>query len=232
MTTQELQSAQSELQAIDYLERRKGATSFKTVEFGHGMTPIWLRNPEAYSEGTHSYLGVEQWLRGYDSGAKELQKKVPNGLVGTIQHVAQSAVGEVLRSYDQKGAEIWYEGDYSAKAEVEDSSIDEVVASNLLTDPMVAHHHQRVTVALAEMHRIVSEQGVVVLRETITPDNTQYLEQSIVESGLEVADRVTRARDSQSWTALEQVYNGDISMRLPNNRSFYLLLTKADNVQG
>lgn len=77
------------------------------------------------------------------------------------------------------------------------------------------------------MRRIVRPDGLIVLRETITPHHRDCIEEGVVaRAGLELVARLTSAGvDPGEWQALERVYEDNLlPVAEPAEGSYYAIL--------
>lgn len=211
-----------------YLQSRRNARSFHLVEFGHDIFPI------AYSQGfsfigDKSYTGIEGWL--YDTeGTRELYVYERNRIQGAGQNIR--FLRQELGRYgfmDGFPADELYEGVYDSATSLEEASATEVVASNVLTDPLVADEPERTFSVLSEMERIVHPGGLIILRETITPRYGDCVaDGTVAKAGLEVVAKLMAAGIDQSeWRSLERVYEGELTGKTqPDEASHYTILKR------
>lgn len=209
-----------------HLRARQEDPSFSLAEFGHDIYPI------AYSQGfrfvgRRFYVGFEGWL--YDpEGARQRYLDERNAIQGDGQNI--HFIRQELGRYgfiDGFPADEVYEGDYDPVTCLDEASISEVVAINVLTDPLVADDPGRSLGLLSEMRRIVRPDGLVVLRETITPHYRDCIEEGVVaRAGLELVARLTSAGvDPGKWQALERVYEDNLlPVTEPAEGSYYAIL--------
>lgn len=99
--------------------------------------------------------------------------------------------------------------------------------SNVFCDPFLAHHGSRTEKLLTEIHRILDPAGVVILRETITPDYVNEIDTELLESiGLQpTAVKTLKDTEPNLWDKLEARYDGQRYSDIHKN-SYYLFLAK------
>lgn len=216
---------------LGYLEQRRSSKHLKAVEFGHGVLPIAFKNP-TYT-GERFYTGVETWFRGcHPSLPENFKEKTiarldsdPTLRDQNITLIHHEPGGEIVVDPDtlhKLSFDSWYTGPYDPETSLDSGMTHEVFASNVFNDPHTAHSKERAQLLLNELCRIVSDEGVVILRETITPERFSVTDEMIRNAGLFVAAKITPDMIDQ-WSALEDEFAGE---KWYAKNSFYLFLKK------
>ncbi|HIA91892.1 TPA: hypothetical protein EYO12_02105 [Candidatus Saccharibacteria bacterium] len=163
---------------------------YTVVEIGHGEHPIWINNPSFY-ETTAKYIGVESWLR--------CTKEIGDLLVKeALQHPAAKVGFQKINA----SLEV-----YDPTTELPSGLAHEVVLSNVFTDPQIADNSEHTQRLLQEVSRLLDpDTGIVVLRETLTPEIMNIDEFSLFadKAGLEVAG--IEKNGGEFWLELERLY--------------------------
>lgn len=218
--------------ATEYLEQRRCLEHLKAVEFGHGVLPIAFKHP-TYT-GNRYYIGVETWFRGcHPSLAENFKDKTTAKLNGdpvlkkqNITLIHHQPGGEIIvdpGDIDRPHWESWYNGPYDPRTELKDGVANEVFVSNVFNDPHTANSRERSQLLLFELARVVSDEGVVILRETITPDRFNLTDEMIHDAGLFIAAKITPEM-VDAWEALQQEFAGE---NWYSKDSFYLFLKRS-----
>jgi len=209
-----------------YLSEREKQSDFVMVEFGHRLRPIAYK-PEAFFIDQRCYAGVEAWHYHDDIDRLEaLAAKFPGRNVAFIEPNFGSS-DELWNDFLPECEE----GPYSPGTILPDGAADEVFLSNVFGDPLLAGSKQGTSRLLHETGRILNERGVVVVRETLTPEyaSRSLTLEMIAGAGLRKA---TAWRPNGSkwiehiWSRLEDVYKPPGSSSWAHD-SFYQFLTKA-----
>lgn len=212
----------------EHLETRRHDPDFHLVEFGHSIFPIAFQQGVPFYEG-RSYTGIEGWLVNPDKGPSMLAEQCKKKIQGqNIRFITQD-LGSYPMADDGFPIEELYEGEYNTRTPLRDDAASEVVASNVLTDPLVADIPSRSISLLREMGRIIKPSGLIVLRETITPKYREYVDDgSIALAGLQVIAKLRHGEvEPQAWQSLEEVYDGDLARAWPPaDGSHYTILSK------
>lgn len=222
---------------LEYLEERREQKHLKAVEFGHGVLPIAFKSP-TYT-GDRFYTGIETWFRGCHPSLPENFKektiaKLDSDPVLSQQNIAlihHQPGGEIMVDPDtlhKLQFDSWYAGPYDPKTNLEAGVADEVFASNVFNDPHTAHSETRAQLLLKELERLVSDEGFVILRETITPENFSVTEDMIHNAGLSIATKITPSM-VDAWKALETEFAGE---NWYAKDSFYLFLETTRTVEA
>lgn len=247
-----------EFNAEQYLSERSTTQQLHVVEFGHGLNPISLlrtyisqerrdivsvREPGFWT-GKRQYTGVENWMRGstsidgvctqtkFESELEELDLDSAN-----ISFVSVPLQGHLVEDpeFDAGDASsdfrFYFEGQYSAETSLLEGVADEVVAGNIFNDPLLGCYDKLRRVALlAELARVRADDGVIVLRETITPRHFSLTEQDLATAGLGVLARVGRSVATDDlFKKLELTYSAHPNYLSPHG--FYLFLGVAEPAQ-
>lgn len=212
----------------EHLETRRNDPNFHLVEFGHSIFPIAFQQGIPFSGG-RAYTGIEGWLANLDRGPNILAEQCKREIQSqNIRFITQD-LGSYPLSEDGFPIEELYEGEYNTRTPLSDNEASEVVASNVLTDPIVSDIPFRSINLLREMGRIIKPSGLIVLRETITPKYRDYLDDgSVAIAGLRVIAKLRHGElEPQAWQSLEEVYDGDIARAwAPADGSHYTILSK------
>lgn len=210
-----------------YLKERTEEDTFVMVEFGHDAHPIAYQQSVNLT-GNRAYIGYEAWLRDPRSIKRSnlLQEHETSEARSLNIHYQTLALGGVARYVQEDGNnERWLEGEYNPSTPLPDNSVEEVVLGNVFGDPDIAESSDRTIVLLEEANRIITNEGIIIIRETISPRRTSaHLPDSIEALGLTVMSRILPT--DKSWCLLEQQFAADTSYA---KDSFYLLLSKRPN---
>lgn len=209
----------------DYLEKRANNPGFVMVEFGHDSLPVAYHQGFEFA-GKKAYIGVEGWLRDpigiKKQGLARLRADLQNDQNTFFTNLD---TGGVVNRDDPKDA--WYDGQYNTVSLLPDGAADEVFASNVFCDPLIAYDKTKISSLLGELRRTAGNDATVILRETLTPRNTEYRfnDELFMSAGLAVTNRVT-PDIAEDWEKLERVYKADPTDTIlpPNPSSFYLFL--------
>jgi hypothetical protein len=213
-----------------YLDERDANTRFVMAEFGHDAQPVAYRQPQGFT-GNRAYIGFEAWLRDpygdKQKAVRSLHERYRAQNSNIYYHTL--ALGGMVRVVTEDGqTEKWFEGEYNPRTPLSDNSIDEVFIGNVFGDHYVKHSAERSTALLNEAARIVTGDGVVIIRETITPvDTRRHLEELFHDAHMTVLHRIT-PEDTQ-WDALQERFSYEPSY---NDGSYYLFLRKNDDVEA
>ncbi len=140
----------------------------------------------------------------------------------------QAYIGIETGMRDDSSDEYW-DGEFDPATILPDGAADEVVASNVFCDPLIGMEWAYTKRMLGETARLVADNGVIVLRETITPWKVVWMDdKTLAEAGLETVERI-RPEDTTEWENLEQVYgtHSGIIEYNPYPSAYYLFLAKA-----
>lgn len=210
-----------------YLDWRDRNPSFRMVEFGHGLHPVAYQQPAGFT-GERSYIGVEAWLRDISATAKatmlELQSRHPGQNVTFIEQSLGKHRDNRRPSLFSGIGRIIYRGPYDPTTKLPAGSADEVFFNNVFGDPHIAGSGKRSGRLLGEAARIIDENGVIVIRETITPKDSRrrLTDQLLLSAGLKTLAFCTQA--DQVWERLESLYTN--AWRLSKHQNYYSFLAK------
>jgi hypothetical protein len=213
----------------DYFAKRDAQADFLMVEFGHGGSPTAYYQPNGFFGG-RAYIGVEAWLRGNEDWINGVRSRMADRAMGqNIFYIPMDIGGTVHREPVFDGPdELSYKGPFDTVTSLPDETVDEIYASNVFCDPMVAFSPARTNALLGEMSRLLAPGGMLVTRETATPRCVRVLtDECFASHGLE---RVAfeRLEDSPHWDMLEDRHSGieTRQWRHPKSDSFYLFVRK------
>ena len=213
-----------------YLQERPRRDQFVMVEYGHNAWPLaWQQGFDFTSESEDTYkayVGVEGWIRDPQHQMRDRlqQLKQANQDDQNILFVNHDLGGTVTVEDPDDPSESWYEGPYNAATTLNDSVAHEVVASNVVGDPLSSFNYNHLQGFLKEMNRVCRTDGVGILRECITPENTFLLTDDLLRSTGWHARRMYTPEDP-IWDPLESKFNGNPSMPIKKD-SYYLFLGK------
>ncbi|HVX57928.1 MAG TPA: hypothetical protein VHA37_09460 [Candidatus Saccharimonadales bacterium] len=215
----------------DYLDERLHRPSFVMAEIGHGPYPLVANLPRFFS-GQRAYIGIEAGMRDRDLAeerAEEFSQQYADANASFLTH----DIGEGERLQGNTCTDEWYEGEFEAETILPDAAADEVVASNVFGDPLIAPDFGRTTKLLQEMSRLITHDGLVVVRETITPANAVFLQEYIVKhAGLTILKRV-ELEEALDWEQLELFYGTHREYANPYQEgSFYLFMGRTAEPGG
>ncbi len=212
-----------------YLENRDTNSSFIMVEFGHGPSPVAFQQPVPF-KGDRLYVGVEAWLRDPLGRIRESVK------VEQAERQDQNIVfiDQCLRRDGRRNTDALalsnppqrYLGPYIPTTDFPDASVDEVFLGNVIGDPHLAESRFRIQRILNEVSRIVSNNGMIVVRETLTPLSAHRRLSAVAlqKAGLQEIGRYVPM--DELWSNLEERY-GVKSKKKVLSMSFYQFLNKA-----
>lgn len=209
-----------------YLDSRANNPSFVMVEIGHAGLSVAYQQTPGFT-GQRAYFGVEAWLRDEWGRQRERQEEQHKALGDgqNIFYIAQELGG--VACYDEEDPRYsWYDGEYNPKTSLPDSIADEVFISNVFCDPHVAYSPDATSKLLAEAVCLVDPNGLIVLRETITPGKVGFLTNSLVHTTNLKVEGVARPTNYGIWDKLEEAYNAEPRKHAPSLGSYYLFLSK------
>lgn len=198
-----------EFDVSGYLQDRAEADPFLMVEVGHGSYPVAYQQPQL--TGDRRYIGAETWM---------VRRR--DGLQGILAHA-------VTPRSVRNGTNITFVSDpINPLAELEAGIADEVVISNVFGDPLFARLGLGTAQLLSEAARLINYNGVIVVRETITPNKSRVAETTVAQAGLKILEKVYDIVARQrTWKALEEVYDGKAKKVQPELGSVYHFLGKS-----
>lgn len=209
----------------EYLAQRDDAgRTFTMAEIGHGGVPVAFKQPVPFA-GERTYIGLENWMRGDKSWTQRLMAK--RSFDDNVFFMNYESGGAVHSASEGGRVERWYSGPFDTESLLPDESCDEVFASNVFCDPYLAYSRERTQKLLHEMQRVTAKDGMIVLRETITPVFVDEIDTTmLLEIGLQpVHIEDVECADPETWGMLEERYNGE-SMHDRYPGSYYLFLAK------
>jgi hypothetical protein len=199
-------------------------SEFVLVEIGHGSHPIAY--DQAPFTGERAYIGIECWLRDFAGIRRDALEEMHSTYKKQNIFYVDLNVGEAT-DYDQ--SESLYEGEYEAETLLPVEAADEVFLSNVFGDPKIASMEGHTQSLLNEVSRLISKNGVVVIRETLTPKMClETLCADVIEAaGLKLASEIKYHRDSL-FLDLEKIFNPrkNSYFNVINDKSFYIFLAK------
>lgn len=244
---EQLSSTQEERPPFDtlaYLQERAKKDTFVMVEFGHDSLPVAYHQSRPFT-GNRAYIGYEAWMRDYEGEKKSrlLERHSQYDGDSTNIHFQTLALGGMVRTLadeNEESVERWFEGEYNPATPLPDESVEEVLLGNVFGDPHISYAQSRTNALLSEATRILNNDGLIVIRETITPHNSRTskedlarwprmktsLESSIEAHGLDVLGYTTP--QDKEWQALENEF---MSERYYNKGAYYLFLSKGASLQ-
>ncbi len=212
-----------------YLAERAKDSTFTMAEIGHDSLPVAYQQPFEF-RGQRVYFGIEIWLRdpvgAKHKRIKKLRETVENGQ--NVFYLDHNPGGTIERDgYAEEGGDSWYVGKYDAQSILPDESVKEVFISNVAGDKHIGYSKERTAALLKEAARIIEKGGVIIIRETITPQNSSYLTEELIrEMGLQIEEAV-EPDDIERWQMLEKVYKAEPANVAPEPGSYYLFLSKS-----
>ena len=198
-----------EFDVSGYLQDRAEADPFLMVEVGHGSYPVAYQQPQL--TGDRRYIGAETWM---------VRRR--DGLQGILAHA-------VTPRSVRNGTNITFVSDpINPLAELEAGIADEVVISNVFGDPLFEKSGIGTPQLLAEASRILKDTGIVVIRETRTPNKSRLAQAAIEAAGLKTLEKVHDIVSQQRiWRALEELFDGRPDVVQPAPSSLYRFLGKS-----
>ena len=206
-----------------YLETRAAKDDFIMVEFGHDARPVAYKQPRSFVNN-RAYIGFEAWLRDPRGEKQATVRYLHERYNGDSQniHYHTLALGGIVRTnYDYGVEERWFDGEYNPTTPLPDATVDEVFIGNVFGDPHVGESELRTQVLLQEALRIVSDTGVVIIRETLTPFRTAKHLEPIVDEQATILSRITPRDDT--WDELEDAFSNERAHTLG---SYYLFIAR------
>jgi len=191
---------------------RKNNPDFVMVELGHGANPVALTQQ---FKRQRAYIGIETWQ------SKNFVEAGHERVEGLRDGRPDENIFFLDRPIDPDALE---EDDMATV--LSDGAADEVLISNVLGDPEVYDQPDGISNVLNEAKRLITPDGKIIVRETITPFLYNVLPVAI-EAGLEI-DQVSSRLDSD-WEQLNDLYAvenpiGDNHASLLG--AYYLILSK------
>ncbi len=201
-----------------YLLQRQTHPDFVMAEIGHRYWPVAPLVGNFC--GKRAYIGLEACLR------EDIDEMIPG----------------MARARMESGPNVFFitqqldRCDYQPKTILPCRTVKEVFASNVFGDPQVStpppprrpNGSSKTEKLLAEAARIVDDNGVIVVRETITPDSAKLSPRVIEAAGLAVLAKVRVIDDERMWLVLEEQFDGSEGQtEYDELDSFYLFLGRA-----
>lgn len=223
-----IQPVASSFEIEPYLGQRAGNPSFVMVEIGHGFYP--LVDQQADLQGQRAYIGIEAGMRSVggwqatEARSDDMRRQYADRNAFFLTH--DLGQGEVIEDFVT--GDMQYRGEFKPETILPDGAADEIVASNVFCDPLIAYNFRYTTELLAEMARLISPMGTIVLRETITPWKVKFIEEFTARvMGLEILRKVSPS-DQETWAKLEEVFgtHKDVEDFKTYDSSYYLFLKK------
>jgi hypothetical protein len=201
-----------------HLRKRKDNDQLVMVEFGHAEHPVAYQQDFKFT-GDRRYIGVEGWISDPLGRRRHeldlLQEQMGQGQ--NIRYITQD-LGIHTEDKSLRGTSD-YSGIYTPETELEDGIATEIVASNLLSDPIIAFNLTRAAALLTEMSRVLERpDGIIVCRETVSPQHAIYLDDQdwlLAASGLVRVGHVTPDAPNDGWRRLEARYDGRSAGNVP-----------------
>lgn len=209
----------------DFLAARDENLKFVMAEFGHYDIPVAFQQPEPFT-GDRAAIGIETWFRDYHGKAREAVEKQRDAddLEQNIFFLEYNA--GLSMCYDSLGRIISSSGKFRPETVLPDEAVDETFASNVFGDENMANSRENTLSMLGEMSRLTSEEGRIVIRETISPRANPFLTKELFEeSGLKL-DLIIIQDATDDWERLEEVYNAENAGHAIMPFSFYMILSK------
>ena len=215
------QNEHSPFDALSYLKQRAEKDAFVMVEFGHRYLTTAYQQSRPF-RGNRAYIGYENWMSDPSGEVKEklFERHGQYSGESTNIHFQTLALGGVMRSIETSSSkkQRWFEGEFNAATQLPDESVEEVLFGNVFGDPYLCHAQSRTDTLLGEATRILNKDGVIVIRETITPNNSKTnaadlarwprmetsLENSIKTHDLTVLAHFTP--EDEEWSSFENQY--------------------------
>ncbi len=208
-----------------FLATRNEKTGFTMAEFGHYDTPTLFQQPKPFI-GNRVAIGIETWFRDSQGKAREAVRKQEESdrLKQNIVFLEYTAGLSIIR--DSLGRIIASEGEYLPETILPDKAVDEIFLSNVFGDEHLAESDENTHRMLAEISRLLDDEGYVVIRETINPRANPFLSKGLFEQvGLEL--KVIIVPDhKEDWKRLEAIYNAETAHASIMPFSFYMILSK------
>lgn len=190
-----------------YLQERTEKPDLIMVEFGHGPVPVAHQQPFNF-DGQRAYIGVENWMRDPLSESREAIEEIREDRDGSdnpnVFFITRQLDGEVHREFDEESSYSWYEGPYAASTHLPDGAAHEFFASNVFSDPLIAFNDERMSSLLREGTRVTDDEGILILREVITPTYAKDMlaPEYLAAFGLKVALMQRKVLDRKTWQEL------------------------------
>jgi hypothetical protein len=216
-----------------YLNHRDDASPFTMVEIGHGPNPVVFK--QLGFSGLREYIGIEAGLRdrrgGLSARLTQLKAAHPEQNAEFIFHdLGGVVVYDPEQDPDDALADSWYEGDYKPRTVLDHGIAVEVLLNNVLGDNHTADIPENGQALLVEAARLLKDDGVVIIRESITPFRVHFTKDFLASTGL---GKVAKLRGDDydrinTWDELEKRFNaGQPLSPYTQPMSFYAFLKPA-----
>lgn len=200
-----------------YLDLRE-RDNFVMAEIGHRLTPI-VPYQKPFT-GNRAYIGIEANLRNpfgkFDDDMQSIKDRYTDQNVFFVDH---DTGGNAIYTEGELSSRA-YEGEYDTTTFLPDNSVDEVFLGNVFGDYHVAWH-QNTDKLIRECARIIDQNGTIIVRETITPQNVQISDKALALQGLKQVARITTT--NPSWDQIENIFAGT-EFRIFNPNAYYLFI--------
>jgi len=213
-----------------YLFSRDQDSEFLMLELGHGPYPVAFQQPGGFT-GNRAYIGSEAWTRDSEGRSRAALSTVrttdPSGNIFFIeQSLGKTGEGNHQEPYEI-GSKILFKGPYDPTTVLPSGIASEVVLSNLVGDPQIAHSRRRVRRLLKEVSRLTAHDGLVVVRETESPRQAnRHLERlALLGTGLRKFGARITPDEEAIWQQLEARFG--VKKGYDKGASFYQFLAKA-----
>lgn len=208
-----------------YLDHRAVASPFSFVEIGHREYPISPYIPDL--QGGRTYIGIEAWMRdrspyrGYEDIAEKLRR---DALGTTAAYIRTILSGEIrYKPDDEYLNHSWYAGEYDPECILPDSVADELFMGNVLCDPQQGWSEDTdKDRLLTEAARLLTPNGILVLRATMTSGVAQISRGRYVQAGLNPVGYYSPVM-TDAWRRLEETYRGRVSRTYFSNDHYLFL---------
>lgn|GEM_PF-3027672 len=216
----------------EHLESRIKDPNFIMIEIGHDSLPVAYQQPFEF-RGKRAYIGLEAWLRDPIGVKKEcireLRETVENGQ--NVFYMSYDTGGVIERDgYEEEGGYSWYRGNYDTSSILPKEVAQEVFISNVFCDPHIASSKERTTSLLSEAARVIDAGGIIVLRETITPEKVMHLNENLLKKLSLKIQKTIVPESLAEWELLETIYKAEPYPVRPETGSYYMFLSKdSDN---
>lgn len=216
-----------------YLRQREQDPKFVMIEIGHGGNPAII---EQSFKGKRAYVGIESWQRHKSRFDKIWPQTLAQIRLRTEENIFFHDYDTGYRSGDEYQTDAFgvHSGSYE-EGRVETifpaGAADEVYLSNVFGDPQIGSEGNT-NMLLAEIHRLVTNDGKVVINETQTPEKsllTLMDAQAFEVRGFKLEAKLSVSDKSTEWKTLEAVYSNSTSGWHDEN-SYFIILSKIPKV--
>jgi hypothetical protein len=214
--------ALSGLDVQAYLAERNIQESFVLAEIGHQNIPI---APLQHNlNGQRAYVGVEAWFGSMPG--QGLRRAIEQTSGKNASFVRQHVATGVTRN-EVSGD--WMDL-YDPTTVLPDAAADEVFMGNVFGENNLYSDRKRTVHLAQEAARLIGENGMLVVRETTTPDFAKLDDVQLARAGLVAVHRESFST-APIWRQLEQTYNGGNQVnpwtQAPRELGFYLFAKQA-----